>query len=470
MKTEQRSIFEYIGFFTLTLCLVGCSESSGTRIPGGGITGDGVTGDGITGDGVTGDGVTGISAAASADAQSPIVNDGDHPNDQSYLLMTARDELFRISATTGDVKLLHELSGIDFVGPVEVVGDQIVVTTDDNALNGFDLNTGSLKWEYFLGDYDTFGEVSSEFCAGTTCYAIGSGYEISAVNVEDEKTIWFKDFVTEEKEIGWSATVSLSVIGDYVFVVGDFDTTRNSTLTILNRETGSVVNKIAFNDYVFSTPRLIGSSIIVPTDNSLRAYNVNTMDLLWQTGFNGENGLRRVFPLTVAGNVVSFVSLVDNDNDDRADRWVLVAVDAGSGSILWTHDAGDAEGLRFNPQSDGTTIYAVEAEDSNTLGYQQKEGKPFAVDAATGRLVWKNDSVDAKHEPLVAAGHLYFGDMFVGAAVGNSYSGFTAMDKHTGKVVMGALNLSSPYTEAPVMVHNNKIYRPDPWPSYIDPH
>lgn len=161
----------------LPVCLLALTACSGE---GGGGGAGGLTG---------GNNNTGTTPTTTG---QPIA---DPPNNESFLVMTARDELIRISATTGRSRTLYELPCcIEFNGPATLIGDKVVVTADDNTLNVIDVNTGRYVWEFGLGLYEVFGADVEAHCAPDICYAIGSGGDLFAVDVESQRSLWSHSF------------------------------------------------------------------------------------------------------------------------------------------------------------------------------------------------------------------------------------------------------------------------------------
>ncbi len=397
----------------------------------------------------------------------------DPPNSESFLVMTASDELIRISATTGQSRTLYELPCcIDFNGPATLIGDKVVVTADDNTLNVIDVNTGQYLWEFWLGLDEIFGADVEAYCAPDICYAIGTGGDLFAVDVESQRSLWSHSFLAGPGLLGVDSqlTQSIMIADDRVYVVGNYEYEQTSSLTIMNRFTGEVALSFELNDYAWASPRLVGSILVVPTARSLRAYDNQSMRLLWETDFNGLNfGLYGTSPVAVAGNVIAFDSFVETNGDDFFDERRLVAVDINSGAILWTVNSGDADGFRFNPESDGVNFYGAVTEYGNVGGFRTKQGRPFAVNAQSGQIVWKSPengiNITAKDSPLAAAGLLYFTDAYHYNENHDQHSGMVVVDARNGASIMLA-NMPTIYQSPPIMVHNNKVIRPQPWPGY----
>lgn len=384
-------------------------------------------------------------------------------NEDSYLLTTNDEELYRVSAATGASVLLHEFPlGIEFLEPVDVVDNMVIATANDNTINGINATTGEFLWEYGLGRYDVFGDESTAICVNPICYAVGSGDELSALNVVNENLLWGFDLRSVSSNAIDEIGPAMSVGEDHVYIVGNFANIGASTLLVFDRHTGDIVERINLDGYRSSEAKQVGSTLLIPTWESLLAYDTDTWTPLWSTNFNGENnGLYRTYSLVVAGNVVAFSSAAETTGDDDLDKRFTVGVDINTGSIIWTVDSGDFSGLRFDPQSDGTNFYTAYTVYSSLGGFRQKKGYPMAIDAQTGSVLWKHDRLNVSYEPLAAAGHLFFHDAFVPSiftGFDDYYSGFTGLNMNTGQVVMTAPGVRTIYSSTPTLVHNNKVY------------
>lgn len=384
---------------------------------------------------------------------------GGQLNDNSVLIVPADNELYKVNALTGDSELLHKFSsGLNFKAPVDVVGNTIIATATDNTLNGIDINTGELLWEVGLGASDRTGGQSSPVCAGEVCYASGSGGEFGAYNVSTQQPGWS---ITDRK------TRYTLIVGDYVIRAGDYYESNRSAIVVLNRHDGSEQHSIKLNDIAWGRPRVYGSMLFVPTEGTLEAYDISTWQLVWKAPFFGEQGFYRTGNLTFAGNVVAFNTTIDTDDDDSLDEYVLVGLDVNSGALMWSINSGEITSYRFDPQSDGTTIYSAVSEYYSVAGYSSKRGTPFAVDPATGNILWQSTE-EISDDPTVAAGQLFVTRVTGSGGVGNFYSGFGSLDARNGAVSMRAPRVNDYDALAPVLVHNNQAYRPEPFVGWTD--
>jgi len=386
---------------------------------------------------------------------------GGQLNDSSILIVPADEELYKVNALTGDAELLHELAlGLQFKAPVDVVGNTVVATATDNTMNGIDINTGELLWEATLGATDFGGGQSSPVCAGEVCYANGSGGDIGAINIRTQQTLWSKSDRRTRYRL---------FVGDYIIAAGDYYESNRSAIVVLNRHDGSEQHSFQLNDIAWARPRVYGSMLFVPTEGSLQAYDINTWQLVWNSPFFGEQGFYRTGNLTFAGNVVAFTTSIETTGDDSVDEYVLVGLDVNTGALMWSVNGGEFTNYKFDPQSDGTTIYSAVSEYQSTAGYEAKHGLPFAVDPATGNKFWQGTD-EISDDPLVAAGQLFVTRIFDSSVGGvrDNYVGFASLDARTGAVSMRAPRVNEYDALAPVLVHNNQVHRPEPFVGWTD--
>jgi len=192
---------------------------------------------------------------------------GGQLNDDSFLIVPADEELYKVNAITGDSKVLYELPfGIDFKAPVDVVGNTVIATASDNTMNGIDINTGEWLWEVGLGASNVERGQSSPVCAGDLCYASGSGGEFVAFNIRTQKPVWSM-FNTK--------TRYRLIVGDYIIAAGDFYESNRSAIVVSNRHDGSELHTFDLNDIAYANPRVYGSMLFVPTEGSLQAFDLS---------------------------------------------------------------------------------------------------------------------------------------------------------------------------------------------------
>jgi len=343
---------------------------------------------------------------------------------------------------------------------VDVVGDTVISTASDNTLNGIDINTGALLWEVGLGAESSTGGQSSPVCVGVLCYASGSGGDFSAFNVITRKAIW---------TMSSTKTRFRSVVGDYVIAAENFFDNNQSGIVVSSRHDASEIHSFKLSDVVWANPRVHGSKLFVPTEVALEVYDLGSWELLWTAPFFGESGFYRAGNLTFAANVVALNSTIETTGDDLLDERVLVGLNINTGALLWSIKIGDIDAFAFNPQSDGTTIYSAVAELERIAGFKTKKGYPFAVEPASGNILWSRRNHIAEG-PLVAAGQMFVPDLFdssVGGA-GENYFGFASLDVRNGDVSMRAPSVKPNYAIGPVLVHNEKVYRPEPFVGWAD--
>lgn len=107
-----------------------------------------------------------------------------------------------------------------------------------------------------------------------------------------------------------------------------------------------------------------------------------------------------------------------------------MGLNAITGEVLWTTNAGTHDN-RFSPQTDGTTVYSMKSVLCAAAVFAScVKGTPIALNPQTGDVLW-DSRYSGEDEPLVAAGSLYFADLFEGF---QGRSGFMAIDKATAEI------------------------------------
>ena len=396
--------------------------------------------------------------------------------DDSFLLMLARRDLVRVSAVTGDSDVLYTYPSVNytFVGPPDVVGNHVILGDTRNTMNAINLDTGELDWSFRFTATD--GSTSAFVCADPVCYAVDAEGLLFAIDVriasslqpDDDPLkplVWYTELNTDITADADSLEHrALLVQGDYIYAATEYgDDDATATLQILDRETGALVHTIALGEIALGVPVIKDGLLLVATLTSIRAYSVDSYDLIWQTDFDGSNGLRGTNEMAVAGDIVVITSNVVNER-----LAVFVGLNVNTGKALWTTNSGTGD-TRFSPQTDGTTIYSMKSELCSAIAFGPcSSGTPIALNPQTGDVLWGEDAkYTAEDEPLVAAGSLYFGELFESEFGSSNRFGFMAIDTATAEINLVAPQVSILYTDTPILVSNGEVFRTNVFPTYI---
>jgi len=278
-------------------------------------------------------------------------------------------------------------AGTTFLGPPEVIADQIIVTADDNTLNAINLNTRELDWERTLGRSNARGDASAVVCANPICYASGESGTIGTIDIRTQEPLWSASLHSEGRSDEVIRVRPLLVAGDFVYAGTDYANNDEPLLQIFNRHTGDSVRKLQLDESLRSVPVIAGDNILVSTLSSVRAYNKDTYDFVWRTDFDDLDNLFRTSDMALAGDVVVIVAFTQNPSD----RQIFVGIDINTSAVLWTQDAGTQDSL-YSPQTDGTNIYSNSSEIcAAVIVGPCDNGSPIALRADTGEVIWSTE-------------------------------------------------------------------------------
>ena len=209
-------------------------------------------------------------------------------------------------------------------------------------------------------------------------------------------------------------------------------------------------NPLRINPMRLLTPALLALSALPARADDWPQWGGPRRDLVWR-----ETGIVRTLPTpgllprlwatpigegyagpAVADGRVFVCDLVDRQGQKGTER--VLALDAGTGKVLWTH-AYPVEyridypaGPRATPVVDGPCVYTVGA-----------MGDFFCLEAATGKVVWKMN-LPADQKTLIpkwgmAASPLIDGGMLI-LLVGAKDALVVSFDKLTGQVLWSAID------------------------------
>lgn len=137
--------------------------------------------------------------------------------------------------------------------------------------------------------------------------------------------------------------------------------------------------------------------------------------------------------------------------EQRKKQEVAAAYDLATGKVLWVN-AWDAD---FNSFLGGDGPRSTPTFDSGVVYVQGAEGELRALDAGTGRLLWRHNILQengGKAAPYgVSVSPLIAGNLLITHAGGKNNKSIVAYEKSTGKFVWGALN-DDPAYASPMLV------------------
>ena len=382
--------------------------------------------------------------------------------------------MYKVNAQTGSVIWSHQISDYDGIpGAVArtspTVDGNTVYIGDQNGGNliALDASDGSMRWITSLGDGNPFaiatqspivyqgvvyqGLASSEEGAVAfipnyqCCFSRGS---FSAVDAATGNVLWQTYTVPPGYSGGgvWSSTAAIDPTSRTVFITTGNNYSVPQSAKDCQENGGSASQCLPANDYI----------------DSFLAVNMDTGAVRWATGLGGFDDWNvscifsfinpnacptdpgpdydfgsgpNLFSLKVKGKD----RLVVGAGQKSGQYWLL---DAGTGQILWSAAPGPGStlgGIEWGTATDGKRIYVAET-NYNRIPHQLPNGQTIttgafaALDAATGKIVWKVADPSGESDPnavdlgptAVANGVVYAGSM----------TGFMyALDANTGKVI-----------------------------------
>jgi len=447
----------------IVICLSACSESSssppsvGSNGPSSNLT------------------VQPQGLVPAADEPESVLNDSSYLlttnetrsvlNDSSYLLTTNETRMYKISAKTGAAEEIITFGGgVKFVEPLDIIGNTVYSTADDNTVNAIDLNTGKLLWEVRLGNPRNREIPTGVVCDQETCWAKGATGLLMAVSAVDGSEKWsiplHPDGRNSEEELNGSdllVTSDRGYLNTYKLSTPLFPSSVAPSLFIIDRSDGSIIKRVDLDYPAYSVPRVEGDTLVVSTVGEILAFDKNSFQLLWRIN----DPALRYTGAVIVNNVVVSGTYDSNDH-------YIVGIDLASGQQIWSVPAGSSENP-YTSTTDGTLIYAMVGEFYSGPWYSPPGEAAMAINPLNGNIVWVDEGLSFAVNPLVALGHAYYGyhwDIRDGNA-----DGVTSVNARTGKIEWVNAKLDTPgldwFTRTPMLVHEGISYRTSLYPDVM---
>lgn len=229
----------------------------------------------------------------------------------------------------------------------------------DKTFYALDANTGALKWSYTGGA--SFVYSSATYKDGVVYAGCIDNY-VYAFNAINGKLLWKTSVCTTGIE-------SDAVIVDSTVYVG----TNDDEMIALNAITGAVKWRYLTGANVSSSPKISNGAVYFgSSDGALYALQAATGQLIWkyQTGnMINQSGASLV-------NDILYVGSRDN---------YLYAINAQNGSLIWRYNTGVSL-EQSSPTVANGVVYIGGWYDVPSFSVK---GSVYAIDAATGMLVWE---------------------------------------------------------------------------------
>ena len=266
--------------------------------------------------------------------------------------------VYALDASSGDLLWQYD-SGEDVFYPPTVVDGVVYVNSQSGHdqplgyVHALTASTGELIWKYETGDAKYSLMTESE---GVVYVGSGDG-SVSAVDASNGELLWRYDF-------GYDSNLPR-----------DFVVDRGATFPVV--VDGIVYVGIRGRRHIRARRiEWVRSTGVAPPDPELGQVHPSG-ELLWQVRFP-VNELMSSNP-TVADGMV-YMALYDNS---------LHALDASTGSLVWSYVAGDW--IYSSPMVSDGVVYAGSG-----------DGYVYALDASNGELLWRYQTGDTVFYPPVA--------------------------------------------------------------------
>ncbi|CAM4239791.1 PQQ-binding-like beta-propeller repeat protein [Zobellia roscoffensis] len=421
---KKRQIINYLFLSLLTIVMASCSKDDGVELNENGEMTDTATDGAI----VSGD---------------PSLND---------FIIAANDEiLYTVDAQTGIQTELYSFPyQTKYVSVPQYEAGILYVTANDNSINAISVDDKNFMWEQFMLEYHYSSyEVTSPICVDGICYASGTSGVVVAVDQNTGNIKWH--YTTElygnlDNILHSNSTQILHEDKVYVFSEESFLSDLPPFMHILDKETGSLIQKIKLPYELTGTPMFVEGIMYMPAKN-LYAIDLNTLDTLWKFEANG-----------VGTPFISGDKLVVNGIPaGQGIASALYCIDTNTTSVIWQKDTG-ADTL-WSPIIVENVVFGNYDKGSSFPG--ATNAKPFALNLQNGEELWNNEDVSVDFSPVYANGILFnHGHDILRNENDKDSVGLLAIDANTGETLW--LNPLYKYGShiTPLIVADNGVFGP----------
>ena len=235
---------------------------------------------------------------------------------------------------------------------------------------GLDLRTGRTRWRFPARTVE-----SSPLVVGRLVVIGTWDGKIDALDVGSGRLRWSVQTHGPVKA-GAARSGSLLYIGSY-----------DGSLYAVDARTGHVRWSTPAGGPFYATPAVAdGRVVAATTDGVVHAFSARSGEALWS---------RRIGPFAYSAAALAHGRAYVGSYDHR-----LYALDAATGRVLWTYTApGPVSGA---PTVLGRLVYFSSCGSCSQYESNPRARRTFAVDAITGKLVWRFP--DGEYSPVVTDG------------------------------------------------------------------
>ncbi|TPN88895.1 outer membrane protein assembly factor BamB family protein [Aquimarina algicola] len=375
-----------------------------------------------------------------------------NPELNTFVVSSDYEKLLTLDASTGELTTVYEFGKFNYVHNLpHYENDHLYFTTEDNSINAIQLSSKQLLWNTPFGEYDIeIFEKSITACEDGICYAAGHNGVFIAVDQATGLEIWRYSLNEDGSFDGRTSADSKPIIkGDKIYIVAEGSSIREipASIHVVDKNSGIGLTKVNLL-YPDTSSITFAGNILLIANKNLYAVNPDTFENIWS--FEAEGMGHPV----VSGNSIIVHTLPKDTNIES----VLHSIDLTTGNIIWSIDTGFD--TLYSPVIEGDVVFGIYEEGGNVAF--SRNGRPFAVDLATGNQLWFRDDVSIRSSPTYANGMLYFfgHDINGPSESTDENSGLICMDANNGKVVWVSSTLAPFKSITPVVVAENGVFGP----------
>ncbi len=311
-----------------------------------------------------------------------------------------------------------------------IVGNLVIICPSPERLLALDLKTGQPKWTFSPPEEIWERAYASD---GKRLFIGLRNASLVALEVSTGRPLWHKDLGANVHTV---PLVSDGIVYAPTTFVGpglNADVHGRARLFALEAETGNLIWAFESNNYILQTPAIYEDMLYVggdfydpqPVDEGghNRIYALHRSDASVKWTYESEDGLpKRIY---ATRNTVVFVGYQDFMN----------GIDAHTGQLRWRLDTGN-----WTPSFLGA---------GNTVYFSSANTKVFAAEVDTGQFRWIFDIPEGTFNYLIEAPILLNGTLYFITQQGD----FFALDAASGELLWQAKTAASQVRVAPAIAH-----------------
>jgi outer membrane protein assembly factor BamB len=276
---------------------------------------------------------------------------------------------------------------------------------DDEVVSAFDLGSGKLVWKQGHPTPYTMnmaaashgkGPKSTPVVSGGRLYTLGLSGVLSCLDAATGRVVWRKDFAGQHRATFPLYGAAMSPVVEGGLVIAHVGGPDDGALTAFDAATGEPRWVWKGDGPGYSSP-VVGTfggarQVVTQTQKSLVGVSLEKGQLLWSVPFNTDYDQNSVTPVLL-GDLVIYSGL---DRGLHAVRPVKTGA-SWRAEPAWNND--EVSSYLSSPVLQGDRLFG--------LSHRQK-GQFFALDARSGKTLWKSDGRQGENAAVLAAGPVLF--------------------------------------------------------------